>query len=87
MNTEIKNGQVTYVGFDSKDNGKWIIDTTGDWTYVCFQKDEFTQTIFGYVVKQANGNYKAWHGFDKDSEEYFTNVEEGIEYVKSLWKE
>ena len=42
--------------------------------------------IFGYVVRQTNGKYKAWLGLDESSEKYFANVEDGIKYVKSLWK-
>lgn len=87
MNTIIQNGQVTYIGFNPNDNNKWIIETRGNYTYVNYQKDEFTQVIFGYVIKQNNGKYIASHGLDKKSEKYFDTVDEGIEYVKSFNKE
>lgn len=52
MNATIQNGQVTYVGFNPNDNNKWLIETRGSYTYVNYQKDEFTQVIFGYVIKE-----------------------------------
>lgn len=49
-----------------------------------YQEDEFTQVIFGYVIKQSNGKYKASYGLDEKSEKYFDTVDDGIKYVKSF---
>ena len=87
MNTTIQSGQVTYIGFDSNNNNKWIIETKGNYTYVIYQEDEFTQVIFGYVIKQNNGKYKSCHGLDENSSKYFETVDDGIKYVKSFKKE
>lgn len=80
-----KNGLVSYIGFDTENNGKFIIKTNDSWTYVNYQKDEFTQIIFGYVVKQDNGRYKAFQCGDRNVK-YFDSVYDGIEYIKSLKK-
>lgn len=86
MNAKIQNGQVEYVGFNPSDNDKWIVETRGTYTYVNYQKDEFTQVIFGYVIEQKNGKYKAFHGLDDKNAKYFEMVEDGIKYVKSFAK-
>lgn len=85
MKEELKNGQVTYIGFDKKNNNKWLVETRGSWTYVNFQENEFTQVIFGYVVRQENGTYKAFQSGDRNMK-FFNNVNDGIEYIKSLKK-
>lgn len=83
-------GLITYVGFDTDNNGKFIVETKGNWTYVNYQEDEFTQVIFGYVVKQDNGKYKAFQlgtfetNFNDRNVKYFDFVEDGVEYIKSL---
>ena len=74
---------IEFVGFNTKDNGNFIIETKGDWTYVNYQKDEFTQVIVGYVVKQNDGRYKAFQ-LDERNVKYFESVSDGIEYIKSL---
>ncbi len=83
MKEAIKNGQVTYIGFDKKNNNKWLVETRGSWTYVDFQENEFTQVIFGYVVRQENGTYKAFQSGDRNVK-FFNDVNDGIEYIKSL---
>jgi len=87
MNTTIQSGHITYVGFDPNDNNKWIIETKGNYTYVTYQEDEFTQVIFGYVIKQNDGKYKARYGLDENSSKYFETLDDGIEYVKSFNKQ
>ena len=90
MKTEIQSNGVTYIGFDADDNGKFIVTTNGDWTYVNYQEDEFTQVIFGYVVKQSDGKYKAFQlgtmetNFKDRNVKYFDLVADGVEYIKSL---
>lgn len=86
MSAKIQNGQVEYVGFNPSDNDKWIVETRGTYTYVNYQKDEFTQVIFGYVIEQKNGKYKAFHGLDDKNAKYFETVEDGSKYVKSFAK-
>ena len=46
---------VTWTGFDPVDNGKCIINTKGDWTYINYQNDEWGRSIFGYVVGNEHG--------------------------------
>ena len=57
MKATIQSNGVTYTGFDTEDNGKFIVETKGEWTYINYQENEFTQVIFGYVVKQDDGKY------------------------------
>lgn len=83
MKAEIQSNGVTYTGFDTEDNGKFIVSTHGNWTYVNYQENEFTRVIFGYVVKQDNGKYKAFQFADRNIK-YFDTVDDGVEYIKSL---
>ena len=53
MVTKIQDGLVTYIGFHANKNKKFIVETKGNWTYINYQKDEFTRIICGYVVKQT----------------------------------
>ena len=78
-----QDGLVTYIGFDTENNGKFIVETKGTWTYVNYQENEFTQVIFGYVVKQNDGKYKAYQFGDRNIK-YFNSVDDGVEYIKSL---
>lgn len=81
-----QDGLITYTGYDPENNGKWVIETSEIWTnytYCNYQEDEFTQVIFGYVVKQDNGKYKAFKAIEENVK-YFDTVEQGIEYIKSL---
>ena len=78
-----QDGLVSYVGFDTENNGKFIIETKGSWTYVNYQEDGFTQVIFGYVVKQNDGRYKAFQ-FGDINVKYFDLIDDGVEYIKSL---
>ena len=78
-----QDGLVSYVGFDTENNGKFIIETKGSWTYVNYQEDGFTQVIFGYVVKQNDGRYKAFQFGDRNVK-YFDLIDDGVEYIKSL---
>ena len=90
MIAKIQEGLITYIGFDTDNNGKFIVETRGDWTYVNYQEDEFIQVIFGYVVKQDNGKYKAFQlgtfetNFNDRNVKYFDFVEDGVEYIESL---
>lgn len=83
-------GLITYIGFDTDNNGKFVVNTKGDWTYVNFQEDGFTQVIFGYVVHQDSGKYKAFQlgtfesNFKDRNVRYFDLLEDGVEYIKSL---
>lgn len=83
MIEEKQYGSITYTGFDTETNGRFIVETKGDWTYVNFQEDGFTQVIFGYVVKQSNENYKAFQCGDRNVK-YFDSLDDGVEYIKSL---
>lgn len=90
MIAKIQDGLITYTGFDTDNNGKFVVKAKGTWTYVNFQEDEFTQVIFGYVVRQDSGKYKAYQlgsfetNFKDRNVRYFDTVEEGVEYIKSL---
>ena len=78
-----QDGLITYIGFDTENNGKFIVETKGSWTYVNYQEDEFTQVIFGYVVKQNDERYKAFQLGDRNVK-YFDSADDGVEYIKSL---
>ena len=90
MKATIQSNGVTYTGFDTEDNGKFIVETKGEWTYINYQENEFTQVIFGYVVKQDDGKYKAFQlgnfetNFKDRNVKYFDSVVDGVEYIKSL---
>ena len=90
MKAEIQSNGVAYVGFNIEDNGKFIVETKGDWTYVNFQENEFAKIIFGYVVKQDDGKYKAFQlgtfetNFNDRNVKFFDSVVDGVEYIKSL---
>ena len=95
MIAEKKSGSVDYIGYDTDNNGKFIVENgnlNSNWTYVNFQEDEFTQVIFGYVVKQDDGRYKAFQvgtmetNFKDRNVKYFDTVDKGVEYIKSLHK-
>ena len=47
MVTKIQDGLVTYIGFHANKNKKFIVETKGNWTYINYQKDEFTRIICG----------------------------------------
>ena len=93
MKATIQSNGVTYTGFDTEDNGKFIVETKGEWTYINYQENEFTQVIFGYVVKQDDGKYKAFQlgmfetNFKDRNVKYFDSVTDGVEYIKSLKKD
>ena len=78
-----QDGLVAYVGFNTEDNGKFLVETKGNWTYINYQEDEFTKFIFGYVVKQNDGKYKAFQFGDRNIK-YFNSLDDGVEYIKSL---
>ena len=90
MKAEIQSNGVTYTGFDTEDNGKFIVTNNGDWTYINYQENEFTQVIFGYVVKQSDGKYKAFQlgtfetNFKDRNVKYFNSIADGVKYIKSL---
>lgn len=85
-----QDGLITYTGFDTDNNGKFVVETKGNWTYVNYQEDEFTQVIFGYVVCQDSGKYKAFQlgtfetNFKDRNIKYFDSADDGVEYIKSL---
>ena len=92
MIAEKKDGAISFIGYDTENNGKFIVEKgslNSDWTYVNYQKDGFTQVIFGYVVKQEDGKYKAFQlgtmatNFKDRNVKYFDTVDEGVEYMKS----
>ena len=85
MIAQKKDGLVTFIGFETNDNGKFLVETKGNWTYVNYQENEFTQVIFGYVVKQSDGKYKAYQFGDRNVK-YFDSVDDGVDYIKSLKK-
>ena len=93
MKATIQSNGVTYTGFDTEDNGKFIVETKGEWTYINYQENEFTQVIFGYVVKQDDEKYKAFQlgtfdtNFKDRNVKYFDSVVDGVEYIKSLKKD
>lgn len=61
MIAEKKDGAISFIGYDTENNGKFIVEKgslNSDWTYVNYQKDGFTQVIFGYVVKQEGCIFK-----------------------------
>ena len=93
MKATIQSNGVTYTGFDTEENGKFIVETKGEWTYINYQENEFTQVIFGYVVKQDDRKYKAFQlgtfetNFKDRNVKYFDSVVDGVEYIKSLKKD
>lgn len=55
---EIKNGPVTYTGFDTDEDGKYILKCRKYRYYLMYQRDAYTQEFAGYVFdrKMFEGN-------------------------------
>ncbi len=43
---QIKDGPVTYTGFDENDNGKFFLSDNGDYIRLKYQVNEFCQALF-----------------------------------------
>jgi len=43
---QIKNGPVTYTGFEEKDNGKFFLSDEGEYIRLKYQVNEFCQALF-----------------------------------------
>ena len=91
MVTKIQDGLVTYIGFHANKNKKFIVETKGNWTYINYQKDEFTRIICGYVVKHDDGRYRTHRlgTFDTNFKDrnvgYFDSLKDGIAYMKQVY--
>ncbi|MCR0531730.1 hypothetical protein MKC55_20500 [[Clostridium] innocuum] len=91
MVTKIQDGLVTYIGFDTNENRKFIVETKGNWTYINYQKDEFTRIICGYVVRQQDGRYRTHRlgtfdtNFKDRNVKYFDSLNDGIAYMKQVY--
>ena len=81
MRATVQHGAVTYVGFDPSHNGSWVVEEKGDWTYVIYQRDAFTRIISGYVVRQPDGQYRAFNCMETYNKA-FDDKENAIEFVK-----
>lgn len=46
---KLTDGVITYTGYDPSNNGKILIETKGDWTYITYQRGAFEQAIYGYI--------------------------------------
>lgn len=77
---DLGNG-VEWIGYDPADNKSWVVETKGDWTYVCWQENEYGQSIEGYVVKTDKGYHT--YNLCKTYDKYFADKDEAIEFVKS----
>lgn len=86
MRARIDSGAVAYIGFDPSENNSWVINEKGDWTYVNYQRDEFTQVISGYVVKQPDGRYRAFNCMETYSE-FFKDKQNAIRLVQQKYRE
>ena len=86
MRSEMNYGAVTYRGFDPKDNGSWVIEEKGEWTYVCYQRDAFTKVISGYVVKQERGEYRAFDCMETYNK-LFNDKQDAIRFVQKKYEE
>ena len=86
MKATVRSGAITYVGFDPSNNGSWVVEDKGDWTYVIYQEHEFCRTISGYVVKQPDGKYRAFNLAETYSE-FFDDKHDAIAFVKKKYEE
>lgn len=86
MRSEVNCGAVIYRGYDPKDNGSWIIEEKGEWTYVCYQRNEFTKVISGYVVKQTGGEYRAFNCMETYNK-LFSDKRDAIRFVQKKYEE
>ena len=81
MRATVQQGAVTYTGFDPSHNDSWVVEEKGDWTYVIYQRDAFTRIISGYVVRQPDGQYRAFNCMETYNKA-FDDKENAIEFVK-----
>ena len=84
-----KMGLVTIIGYNTLDNGKFVLKDKGDKTFVKYQFDSFNQRTVGYVEWVGYWLYKTvipldFLNVDKDINYFFTR-EEGIEYLKQYF--
>lgn len=49
---QIKNGPVTYTGFEKDDNGRFFLTDEGDYIRIKYQVNEFSQALF--TIKRLN---------------------------------
>ncbi len=43
---QVKNGPITYTGFEENDNGKFFVSDEGDYIRIRYQINEFSQALF-----------------------------------------
>lgn len=83
MASQIQNSSADYAERNCQNDKKWIIKAEEKWMFVFYVFDESTEVLFGHILKQDDGTYKAVP-FSGKRIGFFDNTKDAINYIKSL---
>lgn len=83
MASQIQNSQADYSERNRQNDKKWIIKAEEKWMFVFYIFDESTEVLFGHILKQDDGTYKAVP-FGGKRIGFFDNMKDAINYIKSV---
>ena len=81
--SQIQNSPADYAERNRQNDKKWIIKAEEKWMFVFYVFDESTEVLFGHILKQDNGTYKAFPFCNKRIG-FFDNMKDAINYIKSV---
>lgn len=81
--SQIQNSSADYAERNRQNDKKWIIKAEEKWMFVFYVFDESTEVLFGHILKQDNGTYKAFPFCNKRIG-FFDNMKDAINYIKSV---
>lgn len=81
--SQIQNNPADYAERNRQNDKKWIIKAEEKWMFVFYEFDESTKVLFGHILKQDDGTYKAFPFCDKRIG-FFDNMKDAINYIKSV---
>lgn len=83
MASQTQNSPADYAERNRQNDKKWIIKAEEKWMFVFYEFDESTKVLFGHILKQDDGTYKAFPFCDKRIG-FFDNMKDAINYIKSV---
>ena len=81
--SQIQNNPADYAERNRQNDKKWIIKAEEKWMFVFYVFDESTEVLFGHILKQDDGTYKAFPFCNKRIG-FFDNMKDAINYIKSI---
>lgn len=81
--SQIQNSPADYAERNRQNDKKWIIKAEEKWMFVFYVFDESTEVLFGHILKQDDGTYKAFPFCNKRIG-FFDNMKDAINYIKSI---